>query len=474
MATAFVRTFGRTLTNVGEGAATYKAELLAPKGSMVAVSPDTLVFGNKYEKQNYTLKIIYSSDTNGAVSFGSLVWVELYGNHTVRSPIVVSPTVVENFSACNSSELLSRAPYGIIICDDTGSFNDQLDSVTAANLAGAIFITSDTSILDYGGFSCPGVIISPKDGPAVVNYVQTSEKPQASIKFQQTILGTKPSPAVAFYSSRGPSPSYPDVLKPDIMAPGSQVLAAWVPDIFAAKIGTSLKLSSDYVIISGTSMACPHASGVAALLKGAHPEWSPAAIRSAMMTTANPLDNTLNPIQDNGENFTFASPLAMGAGQVEPNRALDPGLIYDATPQDYVNLICSMNFTRQQILSITRSHRYNCSNPSTDLNYPSFIALYRNTGTAFLRTFQRTVTNVGEGAATYKAELIEPEGSIVTVSPDTLVFGYKYEKQSYTLKIIYPSQRNEAVTFGSLVWVEEFGNHTVRSPIVVSPTLVEV
>ncbi|KAK9270021.1 hypothetical protein L1049_025594 [Liquidambar formosana] len=265
----------------------------------------------------------------------------------VNLPLVYNETL----SACNSSTLLSEAPYGIIICDNIGSFLDQMGFVAASNVAGAVFISSDTTVLDLGIFSCPGVVIGPKNAPAVLNYAQTSEKPQASIKFQQTFLGTKPSPAVAAYTSRGPSPSYPGVLKPDIMAPGSQVLASFVPDIRAAQIGSNLMLSSDYFIASGTSMACPHASGVAALLKGAHPEWSPAAIRSAMMTTANPLDNTLNPIQDNGENFTFASPLAMGAGQVDPNRALDPGLIYDATPQDYVDLICSMNFTHKQILS---------------------------------------------------------------------------------------------------------------------------
>ncbi|KAK8642541.1 hypothetical protein V6N13_011881 [Hibiscus sabdariffa] len=157
--------------------------------------------------------------------------------------------------------------------------------------------------------------LNTEDAPALIKYVTSNKDAKASIKFQQTSLGTKPAPAVASNSSRGPSPSCPGILKPDIMAPGSVVLAAYIPNNYSAVIGGYIFLSSNFALLSGTSMACPHASGVAALLKGAHPEWSSAAIRSAIVTTANPLDNTMKPIRDNGDiNLSFASPLAMGAG----------------------------------------------------------------------------------------------------------------------------------------------------------------
>ncbi|XP_071916148.1 subtilisin-like protease SBT3 [Coffea arabica] len=185
---------------------------------------------------------------------------------------------------------------------------------------------------------------------------------------------------------------------------------AWIPDGSVSNIGFKIGLSNsdDFNLISGTSMACPHGAGIAALLKCAHPDWSPAAIRSAMVTTANPLDNTGNPIrQINGFTNPIASPLSMGAGQVNPNSALDPGLIYDATAQDYIELLCSINYTRKQIRTITRSS-YNCSKASSELNYPSFVSLYTYGTNASTQKFERIVTNVGDGAATYKAKVTPP------------------------------------------------------------------
>ncbi|KAL8166014.1 hypothetical protein V2J09_007513 [Rumex salicifolius] len=378
----------------------------------------------------------------------------------------------KSLASCDSSNELAKAPYSIIICDNTGHTDDQMQQIAGSNAAASIFISDDPKIFEVGGVAWPGIVISPKDGEYVIKYATTDRNPWASMQFQQTFIGSKPAPAVAFYTSRGPSPSYPGILKPDLMAPGSQVLAAYIPNSYAAMIGTNIMLSNDYVMLSGTSMACPHATGVASLLKNAHPEWSPAAIRSAMMTTANTLDNTGNPIRDNGSNSTsIASPLAMGSGQIDPNRALDPGLVYDATQEDYMNLICSMNLNKSQVMTITRSSNYSCSNPSADLNYPSFIALHDNktaTKQQLVQAFRRTVSNVGEGAAVYKAVLAAPEDCKVRVNPKVIAFKRKYEKQSYTLRVVCGRRGNRSVSHGSIVWVEVKGKRRVRSPIVVA------
>ncbi|KAI3465337.1 hypothetical protein Pfo_022000 [Paulownia fortunei] len=399
-------------------------------------------------------------------------WTMFPARATVRNlPLIYNKTL----SACDSTELLAEAPSGIIICvqsSETPEFSDQIRYVSESNVLAAIFISDDTSILRFTSFPYPGVVITPKEGKNVIKYASNSSEPTASMNFQQTILGKepRPAPAVSASSSRGPARSYPGILKPDIMAPGVLILAAYNPDASVANIGSNVALSSDYNLESGTSMACPHISGIAALLKAAHPDWSPAAIRSAMMTTANPLDNTQKPIKDMANDYDVATPLDMGAGQVDPNRALDPGLIYDATAQDYVNLICALNYTREQTQSIIRSY-YNCSNPSTDLNYPAFVALYdpleeRTTKT---QRFQRTLTNIRDGAPTYKVKVKRPKDSVITVSPEKLVFQKKNEKLSFSLTIRYKTYREYVINHGSITWVEEKGTHTVRSPIVVTP-----
>ncbi|KAL2232537.1 subtilisin-like protease SBT1.9 [Sesamum indicum] len=404
-------------------------------------------------------------------------WTMFPARALVRNlPLVYNETL----SPCNSTELLAEAPdRSIIICnitDESTSLFFLMNDLSRSNVAAAVIISEDTSILRSTSFRYPGVVITPSEAREVIDYTSNSDTPTATIDFQQTVLGTEPraAPALSGSSSRGPGRSYPGILKPDIMAPGVLILAAYNPHSFGPGIGNNIFLSSDYTLLSGTSMACPHISGIAALLKAAHPEWSPAAIQSAMMTTANALDNTKQPIKDMAFDYRVATPLGIGAGQVDPNRALNPGLIYDATVQDYVNLVCSMNFTPEQTRTIIRSS-YNCSTPSPDLNYPTFIALYevQETRTTLTRKFKRTLTNVGDGAATYKVKVKEPNGSTITVSPQTLVFRKKYEKQSYSLTIRYRSNSEFVITDGSITWIEENGKHTVRSPIVVSPGVNE-
>ncbi|KAB1211885.1 Subtilisin-like protease [Morella rubra] len=345
-------------------------------------------------------------------------------------------------SACDKPINLSA--LSILVCQDGGNVPIQklIDNLAHANVKGAIIVTKNPIFVEIGrikSMDCPCLLIDKSDEGVLFSFIKVAVRPLASLIFQQTSIGAKGTPIVASVAKRGPSHSCPCILKPNVMAPGSLVLGAWPPN-------TQL-----------TGASC------------AHSKWSPAAIRSAIMTTAHvPFDNTHNPIQgSDGRNLQVASPLAMGAGQIDPNRALDPGFIYDAGREDYMNLLCSMNFNENQIFQITGSKNYNCSNRSHDLNYPSFMIIYRSKEVSLVRKFQRIVTNVGQDVVTYKAKVKGPDGSTrIVVSPQTLSFTKKNEKKSYTLTIAYSGNKKGAVAFGELVWFEEKGSRTVRSPIV--------
>ncbi|KAJ8565592.1 hypothetical protein K7X08_008168 [Anisodus acutangulus] len=349
-------------------------------------------------------------------------------------PVIYNKTV----SARDSAELLAQVPdFGrsIVICQrsaDADEVSTQMNSVAEARLGAAIFISDDPAVLRSTEFANPGVVITPKEGKQVLRYVSRTPEPKASISFLETHLDSKPAPVVSASSARGPSRSYLRVAKPDILAPGVLILAAWPSNLMVAKIGTNIELATDYLLESGTSMAAPHIAGIAAMVRGAHPDWSPSAIRSAMMTTSNPLDNTQKPIRNSEDN------------------------------------------KQEQFKTIARSSaKHNCSNPSSDINYPSFIAFFGPQGnfTRLEQKCRRTVTDVGTGAAKYRVKVKAPTNSKVSVSPQTLVFSKKNQKLSYTLAIRYKDDAEQEVQSGSITWVEEKGDNTVRSPIVISPEI---
>ncbi|XP_071742473.1 subtilisin-like protease SBT3 [Rutidosis leptorrhynchoides] len=412
----------------------------------------------------------------GTLSLGNGVSVRGFALYPGNSSSMHVPLVfVED---CENDLDANKVDQKIVVClDKNDTLSEQFYNVQSSNVSGAVFITNNTDLEFFMQSSYPVLLLDLRTGEIVVDYVQKLKggEPKASIKFHGTRVGTEPAPRVSSYSSRGPSFSVPNVLKPDLTAPGSLILASWPDRISPASIriddSTSPEpLFTKFNLLSGTSMSCPHASGVAALIKAAHPDWTPSSIRSAMMTTSDIVDNTFKPIRDIADDNNPATPFAMGSGHVSPNKALNPGLIYDLNPQkDYVNLLCGLNYTNVQIQTITRLSTINCKNSSLDINYPSFIAYFNGNETnsvKVIREFKRTVTYVGTGSSTFTSKLTPVRGFNVSVSPGKLSFRSKNEKKSYTLRIEGPNSMKDEAIFGFLSWIDSKGKFLVRSPIV--------
>ncbi|GJN11236.1 hypothetical protein PR202_ga29410 [Eleusine coracana subsp. coracana] len=236
------------------------------------------------------------------------------------------------------------------------------------------------------------------------------------------VTGENRAPVVADFSSRGPNPVVPELLKPDVVAPGVNILAAWSGD---ASLSGQEEFDDgrrvEFNIISGTSMATPHVAGVAALIRKKQPSWTPAMIRSAIMTTAGTLDTTGRDILDNGATpptsgrrdggDRVATPLAAETGHVRPeDLALDPGLVYDAGERDYVDFLCTLNYTAEQVRMFMPGFgicTLTLPGGPARLTSPSFMVVFV-TGTD-VWTLMRTVTAVSEKAETYTVSYVAPE-----------------------------------------------------------------
>uniref|UniRef100_A0A0E0FSL2 Subtilisin-like protease n=1 Tax=Oryza nivara TaxID=4536 RepID=A0A0E0FSL2_ORYNI len=305
----------------------------------------------------------------------------------------------------------------------------------------------------------PGTAVSSVDVNSIIRYINSSSSPTAVLDPSRTVVDVKPSPVMAQFSSRGPNVNEPNILKPDVTAPGLNILAAW------SEASSPTKLDGDnrvvkYNIMSGTSMSCPHVSATAVLLKSAHPGWSSAAIRSAIMTTATTSNAEGGPMMD--ADGTVAGPIDYGSGHIRPKHALDPGLVYDASYQDYLLFACASGGAQLD-------HSLPCPAtppPPYQLNHPS-LAIHGLNGSV---TVQRTVTNVGQGSARYSVAVVEPMGVSVKVSPRSLSFARTGEKKSFRIKIEATKGRggwrvNGQFVAGSYTWSD--GVHVVRSPLVV-------
>ncbi|KAL9296861.1 hypothetical protein ACSQ67_022757 [Phaseolus vulgaris] len=415
-----------------------------------------------------------------------------------------------NASFCKNNTLNPTLIKGkIVICTIENFSDDRQEKAIQIRQGGGVgMILIDHNAKDIGfQFVIPSTLIGQDAVEELQAYVKTDKNPTARIIPTVTVVGTKPAPEMAAFSSIGPNIITPDIIKasflrliglyvwtawtgfflvnlflltlkeyrghryscmitivcynptlqPDITGPGVNILAAWSP------VGTDATVEQrpvNYNIISGTSMSCPHITAVAAIIKSHHPSWGPAAIMSSIMTTATVTDNTHHLIRRD-PNGTQTTPFDYGSGHVNPVASLNPGLVYEFHSQDVLNFLCSNGASPAQLKNLT-GDLTQCHKPLTasyNFNYPS-IGVSNLNGSL---SVYRTVTYYGQEPTVYSASIENPSGVKVTVTPAELKFGKPGEKITFRIDFFPFKQSNGNFVFGSLIWNN--GKHRVRSPI---------
>ena len=335
----------------------------------------------------------------------------------------------------------------------------------------------------------PTVHISNSDGKEIKKYIDNNALPLVQLqKGESTAIDA---PGMYRKSSRGPNwgffcdgpwyhcqflrPIALDLIKPDVVAPGVNILGAlspshyrpWAPD-------------QEFGALSGTSMASPHVAGVFALLKQVRSDWSPARIKSAIMTTA--WQGVMN---DDGK--TPTNPFDIGAGHIRPGgwpgygSIFDPGLVYDIQYDEYLAFLCDAQPSALSILGHTplekceELRKQDVSLDAADLNLPSIgvadVLLAEGLDKPRVRIVSRKITNVAsrfQGKSAWRVKTESPPGYKVRVSPHAPLIN-KNETREITIRITNRSPVPVGEwRFGSLTWADKLtGDYVVRSPIAI-------
>ncbi len=343
----------------------------------------------------------------------------------------------EDAAQCFADTLDPAAVAGQMVVCDRGFIARVDKSREVARAGGAAMVLANLTAgesINADLHAVPSVHVDNVAREAIYDYVETASDPTGAILAgDSTGTTTPPPPSIAGFSSRGPSLSADgDLLKPDIAAPGVDVMAAVAPE------GNN---GRNFDFYSGTSMSSPHIAGLAALVAQKHPRWSPMMIKSAMMTTASNLSDGRDPF-------------SQGAGFVEPNSFMDPGLVFNSDFSDWEDFLTGQGLP----LSDNALRASNFNAPSVAIN-----------DLAGRETVTRRVTNVDDKAATYRlTRSVGLPGIRFSMSPETFRLRPGRSRDIELTFTRGPKAPYDEYSKGYLALKGERG-HTVRFPVVVNP-----
>ncbi|WP_226533807.1 S8 family peptidase [Microbacterium paraoxydans] len=330
----------------------------------------------------------------------------------------------------------------IVVCDrGTNARAEKSQVVKDAGGMGMVLVNvpGGADSLDNDFHAVPTVHLNAVHREAVLAYVQGGVDRPITLIGENTTGVTTPTPQIAGFSSRGPMlADGSDVLKPDVAAPGVAILAA---------TNNAPGEKPTFGILSGTSMASPHVAGLGALYLGEHPKATPAEIRSAMMTTA--YDTVL---PDGSKN---TNPFEQGAGQVDPTRYLNPGLLYLNGVKDWAAFLDGKGLSDFPGIDPI---------DGSDLNQASISI----GSLASAQTVTRSVTSTQKGTFTAKASV---PGVNIKVAPQQLTFDKPGQTKTFTVTFDNTDAPVEQWATGTLTWTSK--KNTVRSPIAVFPVTAD-
>ncbi|MGH2358499.1 MAG: S8 family serine peptidase, partial [Candidatus Limnocylindria bacterium] len=285
----------------------------------------------------------------------------------------------------------------IVVCD-RGTYGrvEKGQNVMEGGAGGYVLANDEANGKSLIGdpYPLPGVHITYADGITLKAWIASGTGHTAAISGTLAIESPDAADVMASFSSRGPNPATGDLLKPDVTAPGVDILAAF---------NTPLGGSGDPVewgVISGTSMSSPHAAGSAALLRDLHPDWTPAEVQSAMVSsafTSPPGDGTETHAVLKEDGVTPADPFDMGGGRVNLHDAGRVALVLNETAAGY-----------------TAADPASGGDPSA-INQASMAS----DGCAGTCAWTRTVRSTAGGPVTWTAAVVAPAGMALTISPAT-------------------------------------------------------
>lgn len=355
------------------------------------------------------------------------------------------------FDACsaltNSSDISGNIAF---IQRGTCDFDTKVRFAQDAGAVAVVVFNNDADLVVMAGSSVavniPAVMIGQADGLLLRDRLADDEAVELTLDKSIFIDFAETGNVMGTFSGRGPSLADPDFLKPDVVAPGVNILGGNTPDIANGFRG------ENFQYLSGTSQSAPHVAGVAALLKEAHPDWGPATLKSALMTTSR--QNILA-----SPDGAVADPFQQGAGHIVPNGAVDPGLVYETTTEEYDAYLCTVGLARLSDAECAALAAGGLAPDARDLNLPS-LAITELVSTA---TTNRRVRNVGP-ATTYTASVATPDGIELEIVPSTLTLDTN-EEAEFELRFSTDGSGLGEWRFGSYSWNSEA--HTVYSPFAV-------